>query len=371
MYKKWYIIHFLPIEKYPPVCNMIRCAAEKGKNKYTLEVLTVFPGNGVPPLTVEGVTIRRLGSEKARSRLLRALYYLKFNILSFGILMINRPIKVMYYETLSAFSPWFYKLWFNRNAHIYIHYHEYTTPLEYQKGMLLAHWLNKLERRNYAKASWISHTNENRLILFLNDLGTELPLMTGILPNYPPCKWYNQSIPDNNKNDQRIGFVYVGGLSLSTMFTKEAAQNIASEPEICYWDIYSNNIDQNVIDYFDKLQATNISLKGSLSYDLLPIILPKYDIGLILHNDNTLNYKYNAPNKFFEYYASGLNVLYPTVLLGMHEYEQMDDKPWICGIDFINFKISFLLDCKRSNQTTSMRFIAEEVYGKFLDTILD
>ena len=360
----------MPIEKYPPVCNMIRCAAEKGKNKYTLEVLTVFPGKGVQPLAVEGITIRRIGTEKARSRILRAIYYLKFNILSCWILIINRPIKVMYYETLSAFSPWLYKRWFNRNAQIYIHYHEYTTPAEYQKGMVLAQYLNKLEKRNYPYTSWVSHTNENRLKLFLADLGTKLPPITGILPNYPPSKWYDQTILDRNKNDLRIGFVYVGGLSLSTMFTEQAAKCIAAEPETCYWDIYSNNTDQQVMEYFEKLQAPNINFRGAIPYDLLPTILPKYDIGLILHNDSTLNYKYNAPNKFFEYYASGLNVLFPTVLLGMKEFEQTEHKPWTHGIDFKNFKISSLSDTKRSNQSTPLRFVAEEVYDKFLDTIL-
>ena len=79
----------------------------------------------------------------------------------------------------------------------------------------------------------------------------------------------------------------------------------------------------------------------------MPALLADYDIGLILYKAHTKNYKYNAPNKLFEYLVCGLKVFYPDVMLGI--------KPYITeNIIPLNFKNMTSIDTLVPNFKTSV-----------------
>lgn len=228
--------------------------------------------------------------------------------------------------------------------------------------MILNRWLHKIETGIYQHAAWISHTNQDRMQMFLNDIKPVSPANTHILPNYPPASWQN-SLKNKRTDENRIGFVYVGALSLDTMYTKEMAEFVAANSDKYYWHIYSDTFDKSVTGFLQRLNAGNISFKGSVKYDELPEILGQYDIGVILYKGHIPNYIYNAPNKLFEYQACGLNVWFPLEMKGAYPYINEDTPPCVLAIDFGN--LSNLPPGKKIKTNSTLgaayRYCAEEV----------
>ncbi len=364
------IVHFQPLEKYPPVINMLRYLASSTGGKCRIEVLTTGTSRFHWQLEIPGIIIRRLTWwETSAGRLRRAWQYLVFNFASLFFVLRLRPEAIMYYETLSALAPWFYKKWIKRTVSIFIHYHEYTTASEYKTGMLLNRYLHSKELSLYQDA-WVSHTNIIRMELFKKDIDAVHLRNMHILPNYPPAAWQQYVENISRCDNQKIGFVYVGALSMSSMYTLEMALFVAAHSDSCYWDIYSDNHQPEVRRFLDELGASNIHFKGAVQYDELPAILPIYDIGIILYNGSTANYIYNAPNKLFEYLVCGLNVWYPVVMEGIKPYDNSIDKPWVKSVDFNNLELPDRNLAKRVSKLPMQAFTAESVYGELWKCIL-
>lgn len=299
-------------------------------------------------------------------KLKRLLHYLTFNLSALWILIKNKPDSVLYYETISAWSPCFYKRFINKMVKLFIHYHEYNSPADYDNGMKLTRWFHSIEKQVYGKAVWISHTNEQRMSFFSRDVALTDSSNLFIFPNYPPLVWYEKSKNTARSSTGKIAFVYVGALSLETMYTKEMAQLVAANPESCYWDIYSGTFDADVKTFLQKLNASNIYFKGAASYYELPDILPKYDIGVILYKGTTDNFRYNAPNKLFEYMACGLNVLYPVEMEGVKNYENRTSNPWVKSEQFYNLQLPEISPASDNFEQKESRFFAEQPFSAFL-----
>lgn len=364
------VIHFNPIEKYPPVLNLLRYISSNIKGGAQVTVITTLqPGTFVED-ELPGIQIKRVVEWEKRSRVQRIFFYWQFHIRALKLLKKLKPHAVLYYETFSAGAPCLYKKWVDPKCKLYIHYHEYTSRQEYQQGIILNRWMHSLERMMYKSTAWISHTNTVRMRLFLQDIGIGNGPNTHILPNYPPAIWHKRARSTKRYVGTRIGFVYVGALSLHTMYTKEMALFIQSHPDEFYWDIYSDNHDEKVLDFLKELNAPNIFFKKSIRYDSLPSVLPSYDIGVILYKGDTFNFRYNAPNKFFEYITCGLNVCYPLTMEGMKTYEQQHTKPWVLGIDFNNIVITEA-DLRRVAEIPFQKYCAEDIYKDLWKNMID
>lgn len=341
------VIHFNPIDKYPPAVNWLRYLAGKSNADTILTVVTMAPERTNWDFKIPGVVIKRVVTLYAGlSRIRRAFKYFVFNFKALYTLLVVYPDTIMYYETLSAFAPYIYIKWINRSCKLLIHYHEYTSPVELQNGMLLSRWFHKLECKLYQQAIWISHTNKDRLKMFLNDIKPQAPTNTFVLPNYPPKAWREYLTLDEGSKQVRIGFVYVGALSLDTMYTKEMAEFVAANEDNFYWDIYSENHQKEALDFLQSLNTNNIQFKGAVKYDDLPVILPKYNIGVVLYKGHIPNYIYNAPNKLFEYFACGLSVWFPNKMKGAFPYICRNKNQAILPVDFENLHISSINDFK-------------------------
>ncbi|MBC7850499.1 MAG: hypothetical protein H7Y31_12230 [Chitinophagaceae bacterium] len=361
------IVHFNLIEKYPPVLNLLSFLSgkvEDGEIKVT--VITTDSENPENALHLPGITIRRVAKwHTGDTRLQRMFFYLEFARKALQTLKTVKPDLLLYYETFSAIAPILYKKYSNSKTSLFIHYHEYMSPAEYENGIQLMKWSHWLERRNYAKAACISHTNADRMEKFLRDIGTVNPVNTAIIPNYPPSSWSNIAKSVNRNPDGRIGFVYVGALSLRTTFFKEMVEFVAANPATCYWDIYSNNYEEDVMHCLKTARAENIFFKGEVSYNELPLTLARYDVGVILYKGTTDNFIYNVPNKFFEYYCCGLNVIFSSNMTGMHAHESITGKPWVKGVDFNQLSMSMNSEMRRPEQIEGIPFAAEQVYEQF------
>ncbi|MBZ5858002.1 glycosyltransferase family protein [Flavihumibacter profundi] len=363
MPEKLTILHFQPLEKYPPIMNLIEyLSGQHFNNIFILSRANNKAGKFIYKNYNPIVKIKRYGGEVLdSSKFASWLGYIFFYTRAFLFLLWNRPAKVLYFETISSFPVVLYKMFINKKAKVYIHYHEYTSPPEYGSGMVLIRYFHKLERKIYHEAIWISHTNQFRLNLFKEDeniLGENLKVM----PNYPPQSWH-KTIVKKNEAIKRV--VYVGALSLTTMYTREFSEWVIKQRGKVTWDIYSDNFSAETAAYFRTLNTEWIKFKGSVNYNELPEVLRHYDIGVILYNGHIPNYIYNAPNKLFEYLVCGLDVWFPDVMVGCMEYVTLpNNRPCVAAFDFEKLDKINLCTNKNEDMISYKTYTSEEIYSK-------
>jgi hypothetical protein len=368
---KAFIIHFAPIELYPPVQNLLR-ELERGQG--TAKVLVLTTANRNRALNVfrsdsQKVKIFRFGAaDQSMNAFYRYWNYFKFYLGCLLMLMRHRPGRVLYFETLSSFPVYIYKRFLKRHSQVLIHYHEYSTPQQYAKGMKLERFFHALENYLYPKAIWVSHTNEFRMNKFKEDI-QPITFENGfILPNYPPSHWATK-VRGEVRSPLRI--VYVGALSIDTMYTMEFATWVVQQAGRVCWDIYSYNYSPEAKQYFEGLGNPWVNLKEGVDYDELPGILQGYDVGVILYNGHIPNYIYNAPNKLFEYMACGLAVWFPHIMIGSLGYCTKETYPEVLALDFTkldDFKFEEVLRRPGSTLKESS-FFSESVLPFLIDKL--
>jgi hypothetical protein len=191
--------------------------------------------------------------------------YLAFYFGALRGLMGWRPDAILYYETLSSFPALFYKRYVNRKTALFIHYHEYTSKKEYEEGMKLGRWLHRMEKRAFHRVDGISHTNADRIGLFKKDLEAVVLPPVYELPNYPPSSWQaaerERSVPG-----QPVKIVYVGALSMDTMYTREFADWVIGQKGGATWDIYSDNITPEAMIFLAGLDQGLVRFRGNTDY---------------------------------------------------------------------------------------------------------
>src|SRR6476620_1517324 len=112
--RKLCIVHFHELEKYPPAINLIKSLLVYGASNNQVYVLTTSAQDD-PTIEIEGVKIFRLVRwRRNMNRIVRMWRYFQFNISAFIKLIIIKPSAILYYETLSAGPPIWYKKFVNR-----------------------------------------------------------------------------------------------------------------------------------------------------------------------------------------------------------------------------------------------------------------
>lgn len=334
--KRIIIFHFLPIEGYPPVQNFINFI---GKDKSLKVYCFTTYGNYQHEFSNETIKIIRFGNSSTTSNGINFnlyLSYLFYNSIGTLRAICISPFSVFYYETLSAFPALCIKFWKSR-VKLFIHYHEYMTASEYNSGSFYQRILHSLERKMYKQALWISQTNEQRLDFFLNDHGVKDISNFKIAPNYPPKSWLGKSKEEKRPDrSQILKMVYVGyGLNNSTMYSDEIIAWVLENNEI-QLDFYLFKIPDYEKTYLQKLAANHINFYNSVAYVNLPNVLKRYDIGLVLYKATTFNYKYNVPNKFYEYLACHLDVWFPKEMVSPKQYVTHNTYPQVLELNFEN-----------------------------------
>jgi len=366
------IIHFQPLELYPPVMNLLDYLARFHTDVSVYVLTTQHAGRGTRKFTAGGKKIKILRLGKSGSALplpVRYISYFYFYITSFLMLAIRRPSAVLYYETLSSYPVYLYKKYCAAKLAIFIHYHEYTSPREYLTGMKLVANFHKKEKKLYKEAAWISHTNEDRLSLFLADENFASGPNTHVLPNYPSILWQRKPcIPTGPP----VKIVYAGALSMDTMYTEAFANWVLLQNGKFLWDIYSNNTTEDARIYFDKLNSPHIRLLNGVDYAALKDVLPQYNIGIVIYKGHILNYVFNAPNKLFEYLACGLDVWYPDIMKGCKPYTTAGTYPVVMPVNFLapdNLFIDIQLN-KSGYIYKPSGYFYENVYPKLVKQII-
>jgi hypothetical protein len=360
--RKFTILHFQPLELYPPVLNFVSCL--KNYNNIKTCILTT---KWKYKFDVK-IPCFRLGYF-SKNKIIRYLSYFNFNIIGFIILFIKRPHSIIYFETLSVLPVYIYKRIF-RKTRILVHFHEYTTLAEYHESSIYYKFLYRCECKLLNSVYVVSHTNEERLNLFKADNNICNRVRFEILPNYPPLSWYKY-FDKKNGLDNLIRFVYVGSISLQSMYLELFANYIKSQPEKVVWNIYSNNYEPSVKKYFYDLDAKNIYLNEGVQYDLLPEILNKHDVGVILYNGIMQNYIFCVPNKLLEYYSCGLQVLCSSDLISSQKFIKINNLTSIIPLDFKNHhEVMSIIKMLSYNKIDSKIFDCESIYNSYIKTYI-
>ena len=321
--KRLAVVHYLPLEFYPPAVNLLNAFAEK--DLFNTKVWTTH--NNKQRQVFKSPTLtsisRTIAPKKRDNKGFRLLKYLLFNFKTFMGLLFFNPEVILYYESYSAGPVYWYLKYFSTNKRLFIHCHEYFDPQWYAKGMSLVKLYHTYEKKYlYPNAAWISHTNAQRVAFFLADHPKLSSEVLKIMPNYPPKIWSSQVNGKSKASKDIIRTVYVGSLSLKDTFIREYCDWVLKQNGKVCFHVYAYNLDDDTIEYLSSLNTDYIVFytKG-VEYNKMPALLADYDIGLILYKAHTKNYKHNAPNKLFEYLACKLLVLYPDVMSGMALYQ--------------------------------------------------
>lgn len=360
------IIHFQPLEKYPPIVNILDYFSEN--QLYSSVFSTKHPKN-FDTYKNKQHKIRRFQSINSNFSL-RIIQYLNFYIGTLIQLIRTRPTHILWFETLSAFPAIIYYYLRFKKLKLFVHYHEYESPEEICHGMFLTRLFRRMEKKVYPKLTWLSHTNQERMGLFVSNYPSVNPESMRIMPNYPP-RWWGNFPSKKHEAGKTTKLVYVGVLSTETTYIKEILQFVTENKEQFSCDFYSFSLDKTTEALFNQYQSPLVQFKGALAQKDFPVIISKYDVGLILYKGHIPNYIFNAPNKLFEYLACGIDVWYPHVLQSSKPYKTMGVYPKVIPVDFENLAH---FDWKAAIDKTDLihrpsTYFCEEVYGELIKEI--
>lgn len=359
--------HYNPIELFPPAQNLIRFLSKQGK--FRIQIYTTYPPERIELFKTDelkDVRIVRVGKDNSASTLwVRLFTYARFHVVSLSSVLRFRPQLIMYVESFSAVIPLLLKQYIRRKAGLFIHYHEYMSPEDYSRSAILK-FIYRWEKRMLSKAEWVSHTNKDRMSLFLKDVGLEDDrVRSQIMPNYPPESWAGKYHKSAWAPGTFLKLVYVGAVGQEGLYFREVFQWVSSMGGRCILDVYSNQSVDELEDLVKREHFQYISFKPPVPYLQLPQVLINYDIGLILYKDGELNFRYNAPNKLFEYLNAGLDVWFPGHMLGVLPYIQTQCHPMVIPVDFGKLNTDTLSTLYTNNHDCfrPVKYQAEEVFA--------
>lgn len=368
------VFHFAPLEDYPPIMNFLRVAAEEPMDDLDIVVYTTARrGPALFNINSTKIHIKRMSSfSLGRSLPYRLISYITYNIFSFFSSLAFRPDRVLYFETLSAFVPFLLKRYLMRRIKLFIHYHEYMSPLEYANGMFLNRYFYRLEKMIFKYAAIISQTNQFRINLFLKDNPSAIGKQMLVLPNYPPASWKKQQDFHKSRQDV-INIVYLGAFDMKNFYMPEFIRWVEMKNGYVKFDIYSQKKTDDLQKFLDNHQICHTTYKGYVDYADLPSVLNRYQVGVILYKPYSENAIFNAPNKLFEYYNAGLDVWFPSEQTGAMEYVTSGTYPRIIPVDFEDIQNIDLPSIVSRNglERTTVSYFCEPVYKNYLNRLIN
>lgn len=366
------IIHFQPLELYPPVCNLLDYLTQNSNNK--IIVLTTKNRNKQFPVyenSSKQICIHRSPAIATASSL-RLWYYLYFYLNGLQSLFKHQPKSVLYFDTISSWPALMYKKIKRSKVKLLAHYHEYCSPQEYANNMLLTKVFHRMEIKMYPHSyQWISQTNEVRLQKMISDHHLENidQAVFHTMPNYPSRYWAGKKT--NYGASEKIRLVYVGSLGYDSTYLKELTEWAVQNKNQITLDLYSHNIDKKASAFLGSLQEDNVQFHGAVNYPELPEALANYDIGLVIYKPVSDNWIQNAPNKIFEYLACGLDVWFSKTMTYSLRFATEETFPRIIPVDFENLEG---FDVEKAVSRTGLyyketNFFYENIYPDILDAI--
>ena len=316
-------IHVLPLELYPPARNLLELMSRR--SGWKVRAWSTRNRRGEKDWAASDISVTRHSYPGERTPLpLRMPAYVGWHMRAALDIARWKPDALMAVEPHSALAAWIYYRFLGGSSPLFVHHHEYYAPEDFgAPGMRLLRSTLGIERNDlFPRAAWVSQTNDERLQLLRSWNSTIGKDAAHVLPNYPPREWIAKAnATATAKADSRTRMIYVGSASFDDTFIREICTWVANQPEAVSLHVCGNNIRQDVWSWIHSLGAPNITTEPEgVAYEQLPVLLRRFDAGLVLYKGNTLNFVHNVPNKAIEYLACGLEVWYPRQMTGMQNF---------------------------------------------------
>jgi hypothetical protein len=363
------IVHFNPLEIFPPAMNLLEYISKTNFPFNKITVITTDSVKNLKKFDAQGLYIIRMkGINPESSVFIKLIRYFNFYFFSFLIFLKIKPSNILYFETLSGLPSLFFKRIFPK-TNIFVHYHEFVTLDELKEGRFLNKFINKVERKMYSQFKWISHTNKERIDLFIKQYNLEsIRSNFYIMPNFPSKNWVVNKEIFYSDTELTTKLVHIGALSFEGMFLNEVLDFFGDNKKYSI-DFYSHSINFDIVKKIEKY--LNCTFHGSINYLDIPSIYGKYDVGLVLYNGSSLNFTFNAPNKIFEYLALDLDVWCSDKLITAKDFERLHCFPKMILVDYENlktFNFDQVLD-KTDLVYVKSPYFCEPVYEKLINAI--
>ncbi len=194
------------------------------------------------------------------------------------------------------------QLIFWRKVRVVYHQFEVLEPARMSSmDRFLLRIFNILQR----KTDIIIVPEQNRLNYFATLTGLSNQVQTLIFPNT------NSGFPGNETSSQpnnKFIIAHVGNVGLSH-YIHSFMQAIGSVPaeKVEVW--FVGRLAPEVLSEINGFDLPQVKIIGELPHYELKNIYSKIDLGVILYKDLDVNYRFCAPNKLYEYWASGIPVI--------------------------------------------------------------
>jgi hypothetical protein len=353
------IVHFQPVEGYPPVMNVIDSMVSEGVETNVIST----NHRGGDWFVNSNSEVLRIGKSYG-SVINRYLCYLQFAIIGFWKLLKFKPGAIMIYESYSVLPVFLYSI-ICPKVNLLIHYHEFESKAEKQRASGYSQFLFFLEKRLLSKAIWVSQTNIERKFKFQALFPQINEKQFRVFPNYPSENWVVKEKNRKNENSDIVKFIHVGSLGIETTFVREFIEWIQMQEGRATLTVVSQNLEQAVIDLIS--QKHGVTLIRNIPYQELPEMIVKHHVGVVLYTGHVPNFIYNVPNKVNEYLACGLNVWYSDVLISTHEFAEENPQYPLYSVDFS--KGEGLLTPEYSSEPFKFNHWHEDAVQPLIDSI--
>ncbi len=370
------LIHFQPLEFFPPALNFIRYLSEQKDLCVTVFSSRVDTQRFRADLP-ENIRMKTLdlANYRQRSKGFRLLTYLHFTASCLRSLISEKPDILIYYDPYSALPGTIYHLLpKKKKAKLWIHFHEYFAPEWYANGMITARFSHFLEKKFvYRSALGISHTNPERIRLFLKDHPKVNPSILHSFPNYPPSVW-QQHKTANRSWEGPIKMVALGSFTLRGTYLAEFCQWVKKKKGRVELDIYSLYFDKETEAFLEHLDCQWVRFHpDGIPYESIPGLFCRsaFHVGLVLYKCNHENTVQCVSNKVFEYLACEMDVWYPEKMLGTLPYATNGVYPKVLPVNFDKLDLLDLdkMICRDGESFKQHEFSSETVYSEWFRTL--
>ena len=274
------IVHYAPVDLYPPVQNLI--SELVGEPNLEVRLITGYP------YLSDFVNVRSPRGWFAYERF-PWLHHLWWFFTLWKKAWVWKHEKWLLYEANSY--PALLALASERD--IWLHFHEYRRPKNPES--ILERWYETRIRSFLHKTYRVSHVTDARIKLLKEELGQSSDVKFERMWNCPRFQWADGAL----KSDELPKTIVVVGALGKSCWASEVIESMKKQ----------NKYTLHVYGKDSFTSTERVQFKGWVNYSELPSVLERYRVGLVWYNGNSTNVKTSISNKIFEYLHSGLHVL--------------------------------------------------------------
>ena len=269
------------------------------KNSYGVKILALKTPD-LPEISLLGdIEIRRISINNWKGGKLK---FINFNIKLF-FMILKEKFSILHVHDLWIFPAAAFSAIFKRKPLIF-DAHELGSELEIFNTKQLSGWIWKLlERILIRRAKVMIVINEQHKKLFLEKY-KKIP-SPYVIMNFPFRERNSISVQTLNFSERKNMVIFQGilkkGRGLNNIIKSMRTVNSGTLGLIGHGEL-EDELRQLVIDL--NLED-KVKFYGKVSWDRLVLESQKVRVGIVLFEPLSANYKYAAPNKFFEYVMAG------------------------------------------------------------------